>query len=69
MFRNLEAEQARSGKTNEEIAKLLHIDRTTYCKKKINSNFKYNEIIALCKYFNCSFDYLFETDVSTEESG
>lgn len=62
MLYNLEAEQARQGMTDADIAKLLSIRRETYTKKKKTLNFKFKEIIALCDYFKCDFDYLFATD-------
>lgn len=34
MLRNLEAEQKRHGLTNSDVAKILHISRTTYETRK-----------------------------------
>lgn len=62
MLKNLEAEQARNGKTDAEIAEYLNIARETYCKKKKRSYFTFFEIKALCAYFNATFDYLFATE-------
>lgn len=62
MFRNIRAEQARIGMTNEEMAKALGISRPTYENKKRTGKFTASEAAALCKLFNVSFDYLFSTD-------
>lgn len=60
LFRNLEAEQARKGYTNSDVAKLLGISRVSYENKKKTGKFTTFEIKILCKTFNVTFDYLFE---------
>ena len=60
LFRNLEAEQARKGYTNSDVAKLLGISRVSYENKKKTGKFTTFEIKILCKTFNVKFDYLFE---------
>lgn len=65
MFRNIRAEQARIGMTNEEMAKALGISRPTYESKKRTGKFTASEAASLCKLFNVSFDYLFSTDQSS----
>lgn len=60
MFNNLEAEQARKGLTNQNVADFLGICRQAYESKKKNGNFKYNEIAKLLDLFKVSFEYLFE---------
>lgn len=67
VLRNLAAEQARSGKTDAEIAEYLNISREAYCKKKKRSYFTFFEIKKLCAYFNATFDYLFATEDTTNE--
>lgn len=62
MFRNLEAEQARFGFTNQDVAEKLGISRVSYENKKKTGKFTTLEIKALCKLFKCKFDYLFKTD-------
>jgi hypothetical protein len=62
LFRNLEAEQARKGLTNSDVAEKLGISRVSYEGKKKTGKFTTFEIKALCKLFKCKFDYLFETD-------
>lgn len=62
LFRNLEAEQARCGLTNSDVAEKLGISRVSYESKKKTGKFTTFEIKALCKLFKCKFDYLFETE-------
>jgi transcriptional regulator with XRE-family HTH domain len=62
MFRNLEAEQSRYGLTNQAVAEKLGVSRVTYENKKKNGNFTRPQIVLLMQLFNCSFNYLFETD-------
>ena len=62
MFRNLEAEQARLGLSNSDVAKKLGISRNSYENKKETGKFTTFEIKILCKLFRCKFDYLFQTD-------
>lgn len=62
MFRNLEAEQARNGFTNSDMAEKLGISRVSYENKKKTGKFTTFEIKKLCKMFKCKFDYLFKTD-------
>ncbi len=62
MFRNLEAEQARLGLNNTDMAKKLGISRVSYENKKKSGKFTTFEIKTMCKMFRCKFDYLFATD-------
>ena len=62
MFRNLEAEQARLGLSNSDVAEKLGISRNSYENKKKTGKFTTFEIKMLCKLFRCKFDYLFQTD-------
>lgn len=59
MFPNLEAEQKRYGLTNADVAKILQVSRTTYEAKKKNGNFSRSQLVILCNYFHCNFEYLF----------
>lgn len=61
MFKNLDAEQARHGLTNSDVAVILGISRVSYESKKKSGKFTTPEIKVLCKLFKCKFDYLFET--------
>lgn len=66
MFRNLEAEQARAGLTNQQTAEKLGISRISYENKKKTGKFTTSEIKNLCKLFKCKFDYLFATEDEKE---
>lgn len=59
MFKNLQAEQARKGMTNQEMADCIGISRVSYENKKKTGKFVVKEITALCLLFDCSFEYLF----------
>lgn len=61
MFRNLDAEQARNGLTNSDVAKKIGLSRVSYENKKKSGKFTTLEIKALLKLFECKFDYLFDT--------
>lgn len=62
MFRNLEAEQARMGFTNTDMAVKLGISRVSYENKKRTGKFTALEAKKMCKIFKVKFDYLFATD-------
>lgn len=68
MFRNLEAEQARFGYTNQQMADKLGISRVSYENKKKTGKFIALEAKTLCKIFKVKFDYLFATDERKEVS-
>lgn len=59
MFPNLQAEQARKGMTNQQVAEQLGITRSTYEAKKKSGRFVAKECSNLCKIFQSSFEYLF----------
>ena len=59
VFRNLDAEQARAGMNNSQVAERLGISRVSYESKKKSGKFTTPEIKTLCVLFSCSFDYLF----------
>lgn len=61
MFRNLEAEQARFGYTNLQMAEKIGISRVSYENKKKTGKFTALEAKKLCKIFRVKFDYLFAT--------
>lgn len=62
MFRNLEAEQARFGYTNQQMADKLGISRVSYENKKRTGKFIALEAKKLCEIFEVKFDYLFATE-------
>lgn len=61
-FKNLRAEQAKRGYTDEVIANLIGMKRSTYSYKKRRGEFKASECVALCRVFDVSFEYLFEAE-------
>lgn len=64
MFRNLQAEQARMGLTNQEVADLIGLSRISYESKKKTGKFNVNECVKLCKLFHVNFEYLFDSTIS-----
>ena len=69
MFRNLEAEQARFGYTNQQMADKLGISRVSYENTKKTGKFIALEAKKMCKIFNVKFDYLFATELDKKEKG
>ncbi|MFR4986758.1 MAG: hypothetical protein ACLUCH_05130 [Lachnospirales bacterium] len=63
MYPNLNAEQARFGHTNQYVASLLGLSRTSYEIKKENATFKIKECQKLCEVYNCKFEYLFDNNI------
>lgn len=63
MFPNLEAEQARNGHTNEEVAKILGMTRQAYEHKKKTGKFKLKEINILIETYRVDFSYLFASEI------
>lgn len=61
IYPNLSAEQARFGKTDIAMADILSIHPRTYARRKQAGGFKQREIKELCKLFDCTYEYLFET--------
>ena len=68
MFRNLNAEQARLGYTNQKMADLIGISRISYGNKKKTGKFTALEAKKMCKIFKVKFDYLFETEEPERKS-
>ena len=64
MFPNLRAEQARRNLTNGAIAKALGIKADGYERRLRTGRFLASECLTLCKMFECSFEYLFDTELS-----
>lgn len=65
-FRNLKAEQARHGYTNDQMGQFLGMSRANYETKMRNGRFYASEALKLCKLFDCEFDYLFAEDTDTK---
>ena len=62
MFRNLDAEQARHNKNNQQMAEELgYKDRKSYEIKKATGTFSLFDAKKLAQFFGVSMDYLFET--------
>jgi len=64
VLRNLAAEKARHGITNEQIGDALGKSKDSIDKKTTGVvEFKLSEMVAIKKIFfpNCTLDYLFET--------
>lgn len=62
MFRNLIAEQARAGLTNQQVADYLGVSRSGYEAKKRAGRFSVVECSKLCWLFGCKFEYLFSLE-------
>lgn len=62
MYPNLNAEQARKGLTNEEVAQGLNMKRQSYERKMQTGRFLVSECKTLCSLFHSNFEYLFETN-------
>lgn len=57
---NLKRKRLESGETQEELAKLLNINRNTYADKENGkAKFDSDEMFILAKHFNSKLDDLF----------
>lgn len=63
MFPNLQAEQKRRNFTNQQVADKIGMSRVTYESKKKSGRFTASECFNLCKLFQSSFEYLFNTEI------
>ena len=62
MYKNIDAEQARNGHTNTDVANYLGISRQAFENKKKTGKFNANECKKLCILYRKSFEYLFESE-------
>lgn len=62
MNRNIKAEQARLGMSNQQVADRIGICRKSYENKLVKNSFNLKEIMGLIELFDKPFDYLFATD-------
>lgn len=65
MFKNLKAEMARSGKTNEDLAKVTGIDKASISNKRNGkTEWTRREMYSIKTelFPECSIDYLFATE-------
>lgn len=69
MFRNLEAEQARLGLSNESMAEYLGISRVAYENKKKTGKFKYIEIKNFSCYVTRNLNICLQKQKRRPESG
>ncbi|WP_313528738.1 hypothetical protein [Anaerotignum sp.] len=67
-YRNLKAEQARNGYTNEYVANYLGMSRGNYEAKLRNGRFFVSEIRKLCSLYSCDFNYLFAPQGEPEKA-
>ena len=67
MYRNLKAEQARAGLTNEQMAGIIGKTRATFENKMKSGEFTVSECLTYCARFGCCFDYLFAKKLATNE--
>ena len=61
IYPNLFTEQAKLGMTDVKVADKIGVSTRTYSRKKQIGGFRGEEITALCKLFNGTYEYLFET--------
>ena len=59
MFRNLEAEQARLGYTNTDVAKKLGISRVSYENKRKTENLQHWKLKVFVNYLNANLTIYF----------
>lgn len=62
MYRNINAEQARLGLTDQEMANRLGMNRRTYAQKKQTGDFTVRQAKKVCEQLDSTFDYLFEEE-------
>lgn len=62
MFPNLDAEQARKGLTNQQVAEKIGLSRVSYERKKHTGKFYITEAAKLCRLFSCEYEYLFRCE-------
>ena len=62
MYYNLDAEQARYGLSNADLANYLGISRVSYERKKHSGKFTTEQARALCELLGCDFEYLFSKE-------
>lgn len=62
MHKNLIAEKAVNGLTNQQMADIIGVCRTTYEQKMRSGRFAVAECFKFSEYFSRTFEYLFATD-------
>lgn len=66
MFPNLLGQKAFRKMSNEDMANVIGVNRTTYESKMRSGRFIASECDAYCKFFDKPFAYLFATEDSAE---
>lgn len=68
MYPNLNAEMARRDISQQKMAEILGMTLATFNNKLSGKvDFKLSEINIICKFFGCTFEYLFEEREDEEE--
>lgn len=67
-FPNIEAERARIGMTNVELAKALDVSEMTIYNWRRSGRYPLPALVKMSKLFGCSLEYLAQTDDSKEEN-
>ena len=62
MYPNLLGQKAYHKLTEDDMAGIIGISRTSYQKKMKSGRFTPTECKVLCEHFNKPFEYLFATD-------
>ncbi len=62
MYPNLLGQKAYRHLTNQDMANLIGVSRTSYEQKIKSGRFTPKECAAYCSFFQKPFDYLFEVD-------
>lgn len=57
-YPNIEAERARAGFSNDELARKLGISRKTLYNWCVNGKIPQAGLVKMAELFNCSVDYL-----------
>ncbi len=68
MYVNLLRQKAYHHLTDEDMGNIIGVSRNAYSQKIRSGRFWPSECQAFCRYFHKSFEYLFATEASTEES-
>lgn len=64
MYVNLLGQKAYHHLTDADMGKIIGVSRASYSQKIRSGRFWPSECKAFCKYFNKTFEYLFETETS-----
>ena len=62
MFANLLGQKAYHKLTNDDMARVINVSRTTYERKMRSGKFTLAECMKFVEYFDKPFDYLFDIE-------